>query len=398
MFASLYEKLAAPAREPDFWVWAVVLIGGGVILGHFLNSWDDFVYVRDRIYHSIQSLSPYKKKLSPTTAIVLIGDDEYWHWRGCFARRVPLRRDCLAELILKISEQNPEVIALDIDLRSPMLDGSDHLAYHEETLALLEAIKMTVQRGVTVVLAVTINEKQPGSYSVEPTVLTPALDGGAEDGWKKKVQRGYINLPKDKREVPLHQRMENGVVIDSFAEAIVRVVRENTLDLLGASEELPYGGFIGPERFSRAGLVFHAEEVMRGEEHTKKLAHKAVIIGGAWSRLAYGRGEKIDTHFTPAEKMVGVYIHANYVEAILSGQTYQRLWGEKTNTVVEVLLVVGLILLHALKFSHETMAMVVLAEGVILLALGFFLLHNVGIFFDFFILAVMAVLHVIVHR
>jgi CHASE2 domain-containing sensor protein len=352
--------------------------------------------VRDRIYHSIQSLSPYKKKLSPNTAIVLIGDEEYW--RGSFARRVPLRRDCLAELILKISEQNPGVIALDVDLRSPMLDGADHLVYLKENQALLMAIKTAAQRGVDIVLAVTLNEKQPGSYSVEPTVLTPALDAEAEDGWKKKVRRGYINLPKDKREVPLHQPMENGVFIDSFAEAIVRVVQENTLNLLGSSEELPYGGFIGPERFSSAGLVFHAEEVIREEEHTKKLAHKAVIIGGAWSRFAYGRGEKVDTHSTPAGKMGGVYIHANYVEAILSGQTYQRLWGEKTNTAVEVLLAVGLILLHALGASQEKVAMLVLVEGGLLFALGFFLLHNVGIFFDFFILAVMAILHVIVHR
>jgi CHASE2 domain-containing sensor protein len=398
MLASIYEQLAESARKLDFWVLAVVLIGGGVILHHVLNSWDDFVYVRDRLYHAIQNLSPYKKKLSPTTALVLIGDEEYWHGSGCFARRVPLKRDCLTKLIEKIADHNPEVIALDVDLRSPMLDGSDHPDYNEENWALWKAIKETAQRGVTIVLAATLNEGQPGIYSLEPTVLTPALDKAAAEGWRKKVQLGYINLPKDKREIPLHQRTENGDDIQSFSEAIVGAVRENTLALLDVSEELPYGGFIEAERFAKAGLVFRAEEVIRGEERSRKLAHKAVIIGGAWSRLAYGRGEKIDSHFTPAEKMAGAYIHANYVEAMLSGQTYQRLWGEKTNTAVEVLLTIGLILLHALKFSHGAMAMVVLAEGGILFTLGFFLLHNVGIFFDFFIFVVMAILHGVVYR
>jgi hypothetical protein len=298
---------------------------------------------------------------------------------------------------LKISEQNPALIALDVDLRSPLLDGRDHQVYQEENRQLFKAIQAVAQKDIDVVLAVTIDEKEQG-YVLEPTVLDSPLDKATEEWWRKKIRIGYINLPKDKREIPLHQALQDGRHVDSFAEAIVRVVNEKVLDLLGSSDELPYGGFIGPERFATAGLVSHANEVMEKKEHVPKLAHKAVIIGGAWSRFAYGRGEKVDTHFTPAGKMVGVYIHANYVEAISSGQTYKRLWGEKTNGIVEVLLAIGLILLHAQGTSPEKVMMIVIFECGLLFTIGFFLLHNVGIVFDFFILAVMAIIHVIIHR
>ena len=67
-----------------------------------------------RLYAAIQylELRPIRPK---RTALVLIGDDEYWG--GELKRRVPIKRDYLAKLVNKLDQAQPELIVLDFILR-----------------------------------------------------------------------------------------------------------------------------------------------------------------------------------------------------------------------------------------------------------------------------------------
>jgi len=55
-----------------------------------------------------------------------------------------------------------------------------------------------------------------------------------------------------------------------------------------------------------------------------KLAHKIVIVGGAWSQIVFGNRSKVDEWLTPVGLLPGVYIHANHVQAILCDRVYPR--------------------------------------------------------------------------
>jgi CHASE2 domain-containing sensor protein len=111
-----------------YWCIAVALILIGMYLGEHIGELDIWVDMRYRLYQSLQQLAPhdiYPKR----TAIVLIGDEEYWN--GELARRVPIKRDYIAKLLEALDTADPQVIALDFDLHSQTLDGTllDHPDY-----------------------------------------------------------------------------------------------------------------------------------------------------------------------------------------------------------------------------------------------------------------------------
>jgi CHASE2 domain-containing sensor protein len=62
--------------------------------------------------------------------------------------------------------------------------------------------------------------------------------------------------------------------------------------------------------------------VLRGDPATlAKLANRVVLVGGSWRTASLGRGELVDAHETPVGVLPGVLVHANYVEALLTGRT-----------------------------------------------------------------------------
>ncbi|MFD1561263.1 CHASE2 domain-containing protein [Paraburkholderia silviterrae] len=90
---------------------------------------------------------------SPVNITLLqIGDDEYW--KGSLARRVPVKRDYLAALVNKLCAADPQVVALDFDLHSPVVDGSynDNPEYKGETLTLVDSVNRAAASGCKVVL------------------------------------------------------------------------------------------------------------------------------------------------------------------------------------------------------------------------------------------------------
>lgn len=364
-----------------YWLTVVALVVGGVFAGRWLETQEFALELRYRLFRTLQSAAP-NKPFVQGTSVVLIGDDEYW--RGELARRVPIKRDYLAKLLRHLDKADPAVIALDFDLRAQVPDGSYvmHPDYEGETRELLEAVR-EVSRNRWVVLPKTITRLSQGGYVSEPDIY----DGFDFKGGK--VRTGYVALPFDIRKVPLRQTMRDGGQVESFAEAIVRARNERALDPVKDAETLPYGGYLEPGAFD----VLSPTDVLNDKADTlEKLRHDIVIVGTGWSNRAYKRGGPADSYYTPIGPLPGALIHANFVEALLGNRTSRPL-GEAALKVIEIVATLMVAVIFALierpwlKFP----AIALLMGGLVLFSV--FSRLNFGLFYDFFIPALLVALH-----
>ena len=392
LFSRGFEQLQS--HSLSHWVIAAALIFFGTLLGHWFGSHNVWIDVRYKAYQFFQERllprNPYPKR----TVVVLIGDDEFWN--GPLAHRTPLKRDYLADLLLKIDEANPEVVALDVDLSlpSPESRAIDDPSYALETTRLRDAVEKVCKKR-TVVLAKTIKfaDSERAKHEYEP--VTALFDH--HNFSCKGVKSGYISLPADIRRVALDLEMKGGNRLDSFASAIARAVDAKSLSQMQKRQQdaLPYGTFIKPENFPQ----LPASEVLRAspESLKDKLAFKIVLIGGAWHELRHNYGPMYDGHASPVGDIYGVFIHANYAEALLDSRTYRPMRG-KTSTTIEVIAAAFL----AVVFSLHMRIIFKLAVGLLLCAgiigISYVSWQNLGLFFDFFIPVVLLFGHALIEK
>lgn len=303
-----------------------------------------------------------------------------------------MKRDYLARLVETLAKGEPTTIALDIDLRSPIPErGVEELEpYRAETDLLLKKIKEVAQSR-PVVLATSVIVDETG-YSISPNIFD------SYNFEKGRVTHGYITLPRDLRQVPLAVPLKNrSEKEDSFAGAIAKT-REK--DLVMAAEEyehrgFPYGSFYSPDEFRKvdAGTILQA-----GEQELKNLLQgRVVIVGGAWHTGFYkgptqDYNGSIDLHFTPAGDIPGAFVHANYVEALLSGSVHQQV-PETIALVIEIFCSLVVAIVFALEGSLPGKFGRVLLISVVLVIISYFLWQNLGLFFDFFIPILLLSIH-----
>src|SRR5581483_5824630 len=142
---------------------------------------------------------------------------------------------------------------------------------------------------------------------------------------------GNINTPLDPREAPLvtptvdSERQSQSLAlaaVSAYEDAILREPRtENKKDIKSAIKhrEFVFASFIPESGFQKISLEKLAHGVKSALEQCRG---RIVIIGGKW-RADSGRGAKEDAYDTPVGEMQGMYLHANYIEALLDDR-YQR--------------------------------------------------------------------------
>jgi CHASE2 domain-containing sensor protein len=311
-------------RNLRHWTRILIIIFVGMLIGDFLAEQGWWRALQFKVDQSLQNLRP-RAPLAETTALVLIDDEEYW---GELGGRAPLRRDYLAKIIRAVDAAGPSVIAIDFDLRSTSPEGRpiEFPEYLSETKYLVAAIK-DASRHCTVVL--------PRTIGLDEDQLTYSAKADIYDGYDFEggdVQAGYIALSDDIREIPLSLKTKGGGTIDSFSQVITRAYAGGLP--IPKSEALVYGGFLRPEAFFR----YSSKKVLEGEQGLlEPLKHKIVIIGGAWHTRSFNSGEVVDNYETPAGRIPGAIIQANYVEALLSGRAYVR-WDSVYLTLVKIIL------------------------------------------------------------
>jgi CHASE2 domain-containing sensor protein len=347
--------------------------------------------------------------------VVLIEDDDYWD--GALAGRRPIKRDYLAKLVEKLAAANAQIIALDFDLRLPNPEASTlkiPLEYRAETARLMASILSAAESSKKIVLPRTIRYGKE-FYELDPDIFTTfgvctrpdekgrwKNPGSSEfaipDKVKENITCGYIALPDDILIIPGLLRLDDDSYIDSFALAIVRSVNpDEAASTIGP--QISYGSFISEHKLHDYNAAFSAHDVLNSEDREleKKLGGKTVVVGAGWSRDAYHRGPQGDLHDTAIGKIVGAYVHANYVEAFLDSRTFPSVspvWAR----AVEILFGILAMLLFASVESFWLQLATVAGLTVILTFVQRIALHELGVFFDAFIPVLALWLHSLYDR
>jgi len=368
-------------KRTAYWVRLIVTI----LLVQFLITWADkkglITGYRYGFYQFLQKTKPHKAT-DQNTVVITIDDDEYW--MGKPQGRVPIKRDYLACLVEKLDAADAKVIALDFDLRSPAPDGKpvESPDYANETKMLLDTVK-TVSSRRAVVLPRTIWQEN------DEYVLNSDIYDGYDFGQGASVFKGYIGLPYNRLKIPLTVKLKGAAPLDSFSMAVVRAFRPKALNSLPKTADAIYGSFIKMDDFDHKS----AHEVLAGNAHDlqEAVSGHLVIVGGAWSRWAYRVGTTIDSHETPMGPMPGVYLHANYVEAMLDGGTYPPL-GERAVQLIEWLAIAFMAIAFAIAHTAWKIG-VVLGSWIVLGLVSYFSFINLGVVFDLFVPALSVTLH-----
>lgn len=374
-------------RSPRYWLGSILLIAAGAWLGELLAERQAWIDLRYRAHEFFgHSARPMRQRY---TALVLIEDDEYWG--RDLARRVPIKRRYLAQLVDLLDRADAAVIALDFDFRSPRPDGTlrDFRDYADETKDFLA----TVDRVATarpVVLPRTLGYDR--GYTTESDIYE-------DHPFQGRVLRGYIALPNDMRQVPFplalvgtscqSGRCKEGscfnhrCYLDSFAVAIVRATNDDrALSVMSKrNNTLPFGTFIKDLPAYSAGDVVNRWNL---EKVKRELGHKIVLVGAGWSRFAYGRGGPVDTYLSPIGMVGGVFLHANYVEAIKDSRIEPPV-RRRTAILIEVAFAILVAVLFGLEVSLYVKALGVIGFCLLTIGLAYFSWQNLGLFFDFFI-------------
>jgi CHASE2 domain-containing sensor protein len=398
-------------RFARHWGVAVILIYVGMHVGGWLGDQQYWIDLRYRIYerqtHNIAHPS-YDRR----TVIVMIGDEEHWLGEG-LAGRSPTKRSYLARLLRAVGVFGPEVVALDIRLRSPRPDGAP-VTYHDydvETQELIQAIN-DITSGptpTTVALPKSIGGNEARGYFLESDLYDGKLDlnGG-------RVCAGYIAFDDDRRKVPLDLNLKDGGKLDSFALAIVRAA-EGTPPLPSHdNNSMPYGSFMWPDQFKQytASRILHSAEVVQAarqrglplsaisaddKEVLDNLAHKIVIIGGNWHGYAYNRGPMVDSFNTPVGEISGAFVHANYINSLMSSGITAPL-DEKMTKGIDVLFSLAVATLFFLPFRTIWKLLAFFSLAVVLVFVSYFFWQNLGLYFDFFIPMALLCAHFLVEH
>jgi CHASE2 domain-containing sensor protein len=377
-----------------YWLRVVALLVLGLKIEENLNEENYWIEQRYTVYQTLQRLSP-RKAQARWTALVLIDDDDYW--KGEPSGRAPIKRDYLAKLIEAVDSARPAVIALDFDLSSPSPDGNpvERPELIGETQKLCEAAQ-AASGHQPVVLPTSLgyineHERVVLESDVYDGCLSAEKAAGESGG---AIRKGHIGTPLDPRQVPLLSLKVEGAMktIDSLSVAIARAVNPRLVPAPEESSEdhsVPYGGYMEVSAMN----VSNARDVLAHKpEALAKLAHRAVIIGGAWSSLGYRRGPKIDANPTPLGPMPGAYIHANYAEAILDSRLYTPVEGWRLQAIEVILsLLVALAFTLRIPTIWKLFSVPLLCLG--LVAFSYVCLINFGLFFDFFIPVLLVIGH-----
>lgn len=383
----LWERLRSKGLK--HWIFAATLIVASFFAGHILNEQNFWIQGRYVVYQRFIEL--FNRPHAKRTTLVMINDEDYFY--GPFAARKPLKRDLLAQLISKLDEANPQVIALDVNLSLP---GSERdlttnaAPYQKETDELINAVKSASEKR-TVILARTLMRTD----SIEPTYKPlPAIYDYYSLN-EKTVLKGYITLPTDIRRVPVALWAADDRPLHSFASAIVSAVDKKSLEKIDVNENgFPYGKFIYPEDFTTRS----ASEILNMDAETLKdvFGFKIVIIGGSWHRDGVDRGPKNDGHPSPVGVIDGAYIHANYVEALLDSNTTPSM-KESRSLLIDLFFAVILTAGLSLVGNFGKLILVAILS-LLMFVVSYLAWQNLGIYFDIVIPVFLLLGHVIFEK
>jgi CHASE2 domain-containing sensor protein len=270
---------------------------------------------------------------------------------------VPTDRKYLATLVRNAARGDAAVIVLDFELLEEQAGGHDATKQSEMNEELRNAIWDAAKLGVPVIVPCSLDlsgEKAKVFPSIYPDAVLPianekdqcsfASTTGATVTYPACARRGYVNPAKDERKIPLgielpgNTQCQDSLALASataYEEATDRQPRTRQKKAIAGdirNYRYVYGSFLAEERDSgkkckeqnpedRCKVAnFQTISIRDLEAGTpeamRECRTRIVVIGGEWKE-APGRSENFDMHETSVGPMAGIYLQANYIEAIL---------------------------------------------------------------------------------
>jgi CHASE2 domain-containing sensor protein len=449
-----------PHRRRRPWLptwWDLLLIAILLTSGFFLDDpaikkhvpW--LVGLQMDAHSLISGLSPLGGHAPRHVSVVQIDDDAFWN--PPLSGIQPTSRAYLADLVNAAVKAGAGVIGLDFQLKSPGNLPADDPVRAEDNRKLMQSVAAAAQARTPVVLTTGLI-LEGHQWRREPNICDDRHEDGlffpssGPNPLKSEVARlapestacemlpklgnvsvGYINLPADRREVPLQFTAAefNGDApkeLSSFALELASAYAARrdfsgsppdcqadppglpgycrALGLL-AQNDFAYAGFLSRSAFGKYTVTsgdllkasrFPAAEWDSSPEHGA-LNGRIVLIGATWHAWGRGRGPLVDAYSSPAGTMPGVYLHADYVEALLRGlaQPVSRTWSRIIELIASYLLIV---LMHSRRGFVQWL-LVWLAGSVLIAALAL-LLSFWGWYLDFALISVLLLVHVFVEH
>jgi CHASE2 domain-containing sensor protein len=282
------------------------------------------------IHRLLTSLNPIPRHVQ---FVLPVEVDDATFYNAPLNGGTPTNRRFLADVIRQAAAGGAAVIGLDFALRSPAWQAGDLAARADDDRWLADTVAKVISGGTPVVMTTGFVISGPKSWVREPTIFNdyPPQPELVELGPPPKgVRVGFINLPLDVRQIPLRvvaiepDRISKKEflsfalqLVDAFEEVRHATKRSKDQPPISQMEEneFVYGYFFPESKFETK--VSAGTLVRSGPQSPQQFRDRIVIIGGTWNNSAVGRGPRVDTHPSPVGDMPGLYLHADYVEALL---------------------------------------------------------------------------------
>ncbi|MEN3326080.1 MAG: hypothetical protein V7638_887 [Acidobacteriota bacterium] len=351
----------------NYWIRVFAVAVLGIVVSSYLDESEALLNLRYGVSEFIQGLNPRDTDAQRAT-LVLITDEEYW--KGELHGRAPIRRDYLARLVDAAAEARAAVIALDFDFRSTSDGLPEPPEFQGETQQLRNSIYNASSQGTRIVLTRTLGQAADGNYIAEPDIY-------GEDvlSWPN-VYYGYHVLPDDVRSLPLVLPSSNAGELDSFALAIARADRAPSLKRIKEHDDY-YSGFLQPAKFP----TMTADELLK-KTRRDELSNRAILVSGVWHQDGYNRGATVRAWDSPVGAIPGVFVHANYFEAIFDKRFYRLLDGWPVKGIELLLSFMVAIPFHRRFASRWRAILVILAPYALVALISYLLLIMLAWFFD----------------
>ncbi len=249
----------------------------------------------------------------------------------------PTDRKFLADLITNAVQGDAAVVVLDFKLIAPqgLGAGRDNPERAKQNTSLLEAINTAAAKGVPVVVPCWLQETGSDRFERRPNIYLdselPLPDEKGQCPRAACAKLGNVNLPTDERQIPLLTPMTTADACSSSLALSTATAYDEVIDRSPRTRDKPiihraiadarfvFGSFIRENDFQKTS----AEGLAGGDVLARRSCRgRIVVIGGKW-HSDLGNGEFVDRHDTPVGPMQGMYLHANYIEALLDDR-YQR--------------------------------------------------------------------------
>lgn len=383
---------------------AIIIVFVLVAAGNAVFAYEKFQPAIDAqlvFYKLLWSVKP-GRQYNARVSVVRIDDSLHWGQTCDY----PTSRHLLAQLIKHASQEHrASVIALDVELFVPKgrPAGWHNPGREEADEELLRAINDAASAGVTIILPVGLVSDGKGNKTRIPNIYKdeelPLADAAGNCGYEACAVLGFIDLPDDKREIPLQE-----TATDWYEESKPQKIHSLAL----AAAEAKEGAHFGREKPTIMKTIEHRNQVLGGflpetafEEHAisaqdlkdgRGLAKEQgdlMLIGGVWHR-EQGHGPPEDLHTTPIGDMQGVMLHANYIEALLGDHFTQAvpLW---LAILIDIAIGLGLYTTFALKRPWRSQIGILL----ILALLTYLFFVNANRYLDFVLPSLLYFVHLV---